>query len=489
MPLSALLLAVISDAASTGDRRARLHELINRLDLRVDPLDLRAAVLAAFGTGLSLGGRRFLLDVLAELEPVYAQLRAPAVRDPSEGSAHLVPPPGLRSSYAPLVGWFADTVREGEDPAYWKAMAEGGTWDASVRPVARGLREVRDWVVGTGRRPPTILEMGWTRAVLSAERWHGEMARRVLESGPAVVIREQAHLLDWDDGWYAVELKTSADLDAEGGAMGHCIGGGAYDNHIGKKYWRYPSLRDPQHKPRLTVELTWIAGMDIPDDDPHRWQVAQAWGPGNRPALGRARLQAVRMLDAVAPDRALWTSEALTLLDDAAIRRIGRTPHPAHTREGLLDMGMWAARWRLDAAAHGMDLWQKMTEEPAGAALTFYARDSDDVDLLTLYLQTVPDGWDGRGAIAVDLELGHSSSASRKVAPWKRIRMPSDVLALRRVFEAGMRALSDVPGVEERDMDDYIAVSWPGRDSAEGMRLLVQALEEAAKRELAAIPG
>lgn len=58
----------------------------------------------------------------------------------------------------------------------------------------------------------------------------------------------------YPDGWTLRNLKPE-DLDAEGDAMGHCVGGHGYQDlvrHGGRMIY---SLRDPQHQPHATMEL------------------------------------------------------------------------------------------------------------------------------------------------------------------------------------------------------------------------------------------
>lgn len=58
----------------------------------------------------------------------------------------------------------------------------------------------------------------------------------------------------YPDGWTLRNLKPE-DLDAEGDAMGHCVGGYGYQDMVRRGERQIYSLRDPQHQPHATMEL------------------------------------------------------------------------------------------------------------------------------------------------------------------------------------------------------------------------------------------
>jgi hypothetical protein len=58
---------------------------------------------------------------------------------------------------------------------------------------------------------------------------------------------------DCGDGWTIVRLLTPEALDYEGAQMGHCVGQGAYDQHI--KDDPIYSLRDPMGRSHITIEV------------------------------------------------------------------------------------------------------------------------------------------------------------------------------------------------------------------------------------------
>lgn len=59
----------------------------------------------------------------------------------------------------------------------------------------------------------------------------------------------------FDNGYSLVRLLTPRALDRESGQMQHCIGQGAYDQHLEGGEYEYLSLRDPAGKPHVTIEM------------------------------------------------------------------------------------------------------------------------------------------------------------------------------------------------------------------------------------------
>ena len=59
----------------------------------------------------------------------------------------------------------------------------------------------------------------------------------------------------FDNGYSLVRLLTPKALDRESGQMQHCIGQGAYDQHLEGGEYEYLSLRDPAGKPHVTIEM------------------------------------------------------------------------------------------------------------------------------------------------------------------------------------------------------------------------------------------
>ncbi|MBN9007110.1 MAG: hypothetical protein J0H40_17050 [Rhizobiales bacterium] len=155
---------------------------------------------------------------------------------------------------------------------------------AAIAAKARGLRpvfvvdlsagstddidHVCDWLAEVHLHSPrhhrAILNrrMSFRQMIDAATRWHESMRRaaeklynraieRDDEGAPAVLELDGEWL-----GWRWVWLKSDAARDAEGFAMGNCVGGGFYDDRgpCGAVF----SLRDPNNVPHVTAELEGI---------------------------------------------------------------------------------------------------------------------------------------------------------------------------------------------------------------------------------------
>lgn len=60
----------------------------------------------------------------------------------------------------------------------------------------------------------------------------------------------------YPDKWTVRQLSTPEELQAEGDAMGHCVGGAGYDHAVANGNSLIYSLRDPQGRPHVTTEMT-----------------------------------------------------------------------------------------------------------------------------------------------------------------------------------------------------------------------------------------
>lgn len=82
------------------------------------------------------------------------------------------------------------------------------------------------------------------------------MIKRAMHT-PVIKIDEGEEVLEQilDTGWYVVRLLTPRALDNESAAMQHCVGHGTYDDKVLKGKVIILSLRDPQNKPHVTIEV------------------------------------------------------------------------------------------------------------------------------------------------------------------------------------------------------------------------------------------
>ncbi|WP_279479877.1 hypothetical protein [Aureimonas sp. SK2] len=181
---------------------------------------------------------------------------------------------------------------------------ELAAWDRRVvetghflRFVPSDLRMIRDWVLSTKGRDPRLYlkipRMSWPAIRVHAERRHARIAKSAVRTieRPAtpghVVVR-------LDGGWTWQLLDTPELLDAEGAAMGHCVGHGGYDTDC-----IIFSLRDAGGISHATVEFLVDGG---------RISLGNEAGPRNA-RIGdehdAALLRLVRRIGAYEPGRSI----------------------------------------------------------------------------------------------------------------------------------------------------------------------------------------
>lgn len=150
-------------------------------------------------------------------------------------------------------------------PKYVPASAE--VRDRGFKPVFARIigHEVRDWLADVSVHSPrhhrAILNrrMSYAQMIDAADRWHEARRRAAEKLRDRAIQRDEVvapSVLDLDGefaGWRWVWLKSNSARDAEGIAMGNCVGSGAYDN-LGEHAGIF-SLRDPRGEPHVTVEI------------------------------------------------------------------------------------------------------------------------------------------------------------------------------------------------------------------------------------------
>lgn len=138
----------------------------------------------------------------------------------------------------------------------------------AMQPVVDWIRSVRQDDLRVYSKLP---RMNFTAMNQSQERWHAALAKK----GGAIDAPNLAScpiLHRYDDGWSWVWVQTDDERDAEGDAMGHCVGQGSYDR-LGRG-GAIVSLRDPAGRPHVTVEIGGVRRM-------------QAQGRGNTPPAAK----------------------------------------------------------------------------------------------------------------------------------------------------------------------------------------------------------
>lgn len=168
------------------------------------------------------------------------------------------------------------------------------------------------------RRVKRIERMSWTDAEIMSASWHEALARAGKKSRNLIAGTER--VMELDAGVHVSELLTAKALKAEGGAMGHCVGG--YWDRVSSGETRIHSIRDANGLPHVTIELGRSPQLKLPDGSfvsidrspaPGKsevaevasgWRAVQVRGKSNNPPVERWKKYLDRYLDASAM---VWT--------------------------------------------------------------------------------------------------------------------------------------------------------------------------------------
>jgi hypothetical protein len=170
----------------------------------------------------------------------------------------------------------------------FRAVAAG---QSPVRfvPTERLMKDadlVVDWLAGLDERDPRLSRklrrVTFDDALTMSQRWHGQLRKaakrkegRAIPRDPVggpIVLEEPALGPGWRWAW----LRSPEARKAEGEAMGHCVGGGAYESLDSSE--AILSLRDENGEPRATLHLDGMTVLQAVTkgncDIPARYQVA-----------------------------------------------------------------------------------------------------------------------------------------------------------------------------------------------------------------------
>lgn len=126
------------------------------------------------------------------------------------------------------------------------------------------MRHIRDWLVGAVlRHDPWLDRLNPDGVPLKLAKF-GRLEQIVDEANKAMrklntrgtardIASEIVH--DFGNGYVMVQLKTSAELEAESVMMQHCVGQGAYHGAVEADTTRIFSLRDSHGKAHVTIEV------------------------------------------------------------------------------------------------------------------------------------------------------------------------------------------------------------------------------------------
>ena len=130
------------------------------------------------------------------------------------------------------------------------------------------LRHIADWLraaiandepwlknVDEHGRPKKLMKFGSIDAIVrEADKAMLKAAQKL--RGVKLVDGDEELVETLQDGYYVVRLLTPTALDRESAEMQHCIGNGAYDDSLNDGRRAYLSLRDPQGKAHVTMEVS-----------------------------------------------------------------------------------------------------------------------------------------------------------------------------------------------------------------------------------------
>jgi hypothetical protein len=145
-------------------------------------------------------------------------------------------------------------VAKPKDPDWLKEAIDRGEEVFNVkigRPFENEIKHVLDYFKSLDDRELNKLaKISVDEALKKAEDWTKALTKKVtLDEGP-----EDVEIVrTYKDGFNWKRLLTAQALNREGRLMKHCVG--SYANDVKKNRTRIYSLRDPENKPHLTVEM------------------------------------------------------------------------------------------------------------------------------------------------------------------------------------------------------------------------------------------
>ncbi len=130
---------------------------------------------------------------------------------------------------------------------------------------------IKDWLVSARinnedflkdvddkNRPKKLLALNLESAHNAADKYferQNQKLRQTFKNTAAHDDKNTKTVMDFGDGYRIVQLLTPEALRFEGPAMGHCIGGGGYDERLKDGSCQFFSLRDTDNKPHATFHV------------------------------------------------------------------------------------------------------------------------------------------------------------------------------------------------------------------------------------------
>lgn len=210
-------LLVALAASGGGNARARTQELRGRLGLQAR-------------NAPALRGWRARINYIR-------QQHGDAIATMTEQMLNLLTNAAVENTpYDPMLPWIARELA-GAPPA--------GLFDFA-QEMLNALPMLLDYYQA---QRPDLMRMSFPELVEASHAWHvAEVPAAGLAVPGEVVWR-------WEDGWTLQRLTQRNQLDGEGAEMRHCVGSAYYMDRIRKGQSQILSMRDPEGRPRVTIEL------------------------------------------------------------------------------------------------------------------------------------------------------------------------------------------------------------------------------------------
>lgn len=141
------------------------------------------------------------------------------------------------------------------DWLYNKIMSGQPVYQLTPNETAANIvMEVIDWInYWSEENPGSRINYTWEQAVQASQEWHKQLSRTAGQGTETFDDEGLIIFKEYSDGFKWVDVQSESCLNREGNQMGHCVG--TYNKAVSNGTTRILSLRSPQNKPHVTVEV------------------------------------------------------------------------------------------------------------------------------------------------------------------------------------------------------------------------------------------
>ncbi len=182
----------------------------------------------------------------------------------------------LRTDRKRYIKWFATLLEK-------SFAVVGNDLPMGIIEPQQDSRTIVDWI-NAGAVDDYLSYNTYQDAIDAAVEWHENTFKT---NDVAIASTDKDVVYTWDDGWKIVNVPAS-DCDAEGSAMGHCVG--KYKDFVEKGERIIFSLRDPNKKPHVTIDVM----RSHLDQETMRYHVVQIKGKQNEVPSNALYIQKVK---------------------------------------------------------------------------------------------------------------------------------------------------------------------------------------------------